>query len=149
MCVIQVYAPTGEYEDEVVEQIYDEINMAIEGSKAEYTIVMGDFNAKIKECQLREESFMGRFGVGERNKRGDTLLEFAAQQRLSIANTSFKKTKQNKTRYWTRESPDGNTKNQIDFILNSQHEIVEDYSVITNVNTGSAHRMARAKVRIS
>ena len=120
--------------------------MAIEESKAEYTIVMGDFNAKIGECQSGEESIMGRFGVGERNKRGDILLEFAAQQGLIIANTYFKK---NKNRYWTWESPDGNTKNQIDFILSSQRGIVEDCSVITSVDIGSDHRMVRAKVRIS
>ena len=87
MCVIQVYAPTSEYADEVVEQIYDKINMDIEESKAEYTIVMGDFNAKIGECQPGEESI----------------------------------------------------KNQIDFILSSQHGIIEDCSVITNVDIGSDH----------
>ena len=122
--------PTSEYDDEEVEQMYEEINTAIEESKAEYTIVMGDFNAKIGECQPGEESIMGRFGIGERNKRGDTLFEFAAQQGLIIANTYFKK---NKSRYWTWESPDGYTKNQIDFILSSQRGIVEDCSVITSV----------------
>ena len=78
--------------------MYEEINTAIEESKAEYTILMGDFNAKIGECQPGEEFIMRRFGVGERNKRGDTLLEFASQQELIIANTSVKK---NKNRYWT------------------------------------------------
>ena len=103
MCVIQVYAPTSEYDDEEVKQMYEEINTAIEESKAEYTIIMGDSNGKKGECHPGEESIMGRFRVGEGNKRGDTLLEFAAQQGLIIANTYFKK---NKSRYWTWESPD-------------------------------------------
>ncbi|XP_072041805.1 craniofacial development protein 2-like [Amphiura filiformis] len=123
LCVIQVYAPTSDYDDEKVEELYGEVNKAIEDSKAEYTIVMGDFNAKIGECQSGEEAIMGKFGVGERNKRGDMLLEFAAQQGLIIANTYFKK---HKNRYWTWESPNGITKNQIDFILSSQRGFVKD-----------------------
>ncbi|XP_072051533.1 uncharacterized protein [Amphiura filiformis] len=145
LCVIQVYAPTSDYDDEKVEELYEEVNKAIEDSKAEYTIVMGDFNAKIGECQSGEEAIMGKFGVGERNKRGDMLLEFAAQQGLIIANTYFKK---HKNRYWTWESPNGITKNQIDFILSSQRGIVEDCSVITSVDIGSDHRMVRAKIHI-
>ncbi|XP_072046347.1 uncharacterized protein [Amphiura filiformis] len=73
------------------------------------------------------------------------LLEFAAQQGLIIANTYFKK---HKNRYWTWESPNGITKNQIDFILSSQHGIVEDCSVITSVGISSDHRMVRAKIHI-
>ncbi|XP_072048567.1 craniofacial development protein 2-like [Amphiura filiformis] len=80
LCVIQVYTPTSDYDDEKVEELYEEVNKAIEDSKAEYT--MGDFNAKIGKCLSGEEAIMGRFGVGERNKRGDMLLEFAAQHGL-------------------------------------------------------------------
>lgn len=146
LCIIQVYAPTSQYDDEVVEEVYEDVSKVMEESKAEYTIVMGDFNAKIGRCQPGEESIMGKFGVGERNERGDMLLEFAAQQGLVIANTYFKK---NKNRYWTWESPDGNTKNQIDFILSSQRGIVEDCGVITNVDIGSDHRMIRARIHIN
>ncbi|XP_072022386.1 craniofacial development protein 2-like [Amphiura filiformis] len=89
--IVQVYAPTSEYDDEAVEEVYEEIAKAIEESEAEYTIVMGDFNAKIGSYQPGEESIMGKFGIGERNDRGDMLLEFAAQQGLVIANTYFKK----------------------------------------------------------
>ncbi|XP_072023339.1 uncharacterized protein [Amphiura filiformis] len=59
LCVIQVYAPTSDYDDEIVEELYEEVNKAIEDSKADYTIVMGDFNAKIRECQPGEEAIMG------------------------------------------------------------------------------------------
>ncbi|XP_072017024.1 craniofacial development protein 2-like [Amphiura filiformis] len=112
LCVIQVHAPISDYDDEKVEELYEEVNKAIEDSKAEYTIVMGYFNAKIGECQPGEEAIMGKFGV-------------------IIANTYFKK---HKNRYWTLESPNGITKNQIDFILRSQRGIVEDCSVITSVD---------------
>ena len=45
--VIQVYAPTSAYEDEVVEQMYEEINQLMDETPTHYTMVMGDFNAKI------------------------------------------------------------------------------------------------------
>ncbi|XP_072048745.1 uncharacterized protein [Amphiura filiformis] len=79
-------------------------------------------------------------------KKGEMLLEFAAQHKLVIGNTFFKK---NKNRYWTWESPDGHTRNQIDFILSSQKGIIQDCGVITNVDIGSDHRMVRAKLHIS
>ncbi|XP_072027808.1 craniofacial development protein 2-like [Amphiura filiformis] len=120
--------------------------MAIEANKGKYTIVMGDFNAKVGECQPDEEAIMGKFGYGQRNKRGEMLLECAAQHKLVIGNTFFKK---NKNRYWTWESPDGHTRNQIDFILSSQKGIIQDCGVITKVDIGSVHRMVRAKFQIS
>ena len=35
---------------------------------------------------------MGKFGIGERNRRGDMLFKFAAQQSLIITNTFYKRT---------------------------------------------------------
>ncbi|XP_072014740.1 craniofacial development protein 2-like [Amphiura filiformis] len=127
--IIQVYAPTSEYDDEIliVEIFYEDVSKAIEANKGKYTTVMGDFNAKVGECQPDEEAIIGKFGYGQRNKRGEMLLEFAAQDKLVIGNTFFKK---KKTRYWTWETPDGHTRNQIDFILSSQKGIIQDCGVI-------------------
>ena len=55
---------------------------------------------------------MGAFGIGERNERGDRLIEFAEEHKLIIANTLLQKPKH---RCWTWESPDGETRNQIYF----------------------------------
>ena len=145
-CIIQVYAPTSDYDDEAVEAFYEAVNKAVEENKARYTIVMGDFNAKIGECQPEEETIIGKFGYGQRNARGDTLLEFAAQHKFIVANTFFEK---RKDRYWTWESPDGNTHNQIDYILSSQRGIIQDCGVISRVDIGSDHRMVRAKVHLN
>ncbi|XP_072033057.1 craniofacial development protein 2-like [Amphiura filiformis] len=146
LCVVQVYAPTSEYEDEAVEEMYEDVSKAMEESRATYTIVMGDFNAKIGRRQSGEESIMGRYGIGERNRRGEMLLEYATQQNLVIANTFFKK-KEN--RYWTWESPGGKIRNQIDFVLSSQRGILQNCEVITNVDIGSDHRMIRAKILLN
>ena len=110
ICIIQVYAPTSDYEAEVIEAFYEDANKAKEENKAKYIIVKGDFNATVEECQPEEENILGKFGYGQRNKRGDMLLKFAAQHKFVIANSFFKK---HKDRYWTWESPDGNTLQEI------------------------------------
>ena len=47
ICIIQVYAPTSEYEEEDVDHFYEEINLAREQCKEhEVIMVIGDMNAK-------------------------------------------------------------------------------------------------------
>ena len=100
----------SDYDDEAVEEVYEEVSKAKEESKAEYTIVMGDVNAKIGKCQPGEETIMGKFGVGERNSGGGMLLEFATQQSLII-------TRRTETDTGHGRAQAGNFRNQIDFIL--------------------------------
>ena len=88
--MINAYAPTSSAEDEKVEQFYDDIERAMADSDSKYKIITGDFNSKIK-TKKKEEVFksMGAFGIGERNERGDHLIEFAEEHNLIIANTLF------------------------------------------------------------
>ena len=71
---------------------------------------------------------------------------FAAQHKLIVANWLFKK---NKDRYWTRESPNGNTRNQIDYILSIQRGIIQNCEVITKVDIWRDLRMVRAKIYLN
>ena len=146
LCIIQVYAPTTDYEDLEVEEVYEDVDKAIKENKGKYTIVMGDFNAKIGKHKAGEEEVMGCFGIGERNRRGEMLVEFATEQKLVIANSLFKK---DSKRYWTWESPNGSTRNQIDFILSNQRGIIKNCEVITKVDIASDHRMVRATIQIN
>lgn len=77
---------------------------------------MGDFNCKI-ERRVNEEKYVGKHGLGIRNHRGHMLANFLENETLYNANTFFQK-KDNKK--WTWRSPDGYTKNQIDYKL-SKH----------------------------
>ena len=110
--------------------------------------------------KTKEEDFksMGAFGIGERNERGDRLIEFAEEHNLTIANTLFQKqhkktnkqtNKQKKTRYWTWEPPDGETRNQIHFTLSSQRGILTNCEVITKADIGSDYRLVRMTLRIN
>ena len=59
----------------------------------------------------------GKFGFGIRNEAGQRLIEFCQENALVIANTLFQ---QHKRRLYTWTSPDGQHRNQIDYILCSQ-----------------------------
>ena len=140
--IVQVYAPTTAHEDEEVEELYDELADIMDNKTTHYTIVMGDFNAKIGSRNQGEENVMGKFGFGTRNERGQRLIEFALRSKLFIANSKFKK---NINRKWTWRNPDGTIKNEIDFIMSTDQSIIQDVSIINKVNTGSDHRLVRCK----
>ena len=89
-----------------------------------------------------ENSIMGPYGIGERNERGDRLVEFAASRKLYIGNSKYKK---KDSRKWTWKSPDGSVKNEIDFIMTNKENTIEDLTVVGRVNTGSDHRLVRAR----
>jgi len=57
---------------------------------------------------------MGSHGYGERNDRGERLLEFAPKNELFITNTRFQ---QKDSRKWTWMAPDGKHTNMIDLVL--------------------------------
>ena len=135
----QVYLPTTSYPGAEIEKVYEEIDNIIINSKAHYNIVMGDFNAKVGPGEIGE-TCTGSYGMGTRNTRGDMLVEFAERHKLKIMNTFFKK---RLNRRWTWISPNGATKNEIDYIMTDRPDIFLHVSVINSFNTGSDHRMIR------
>ena len=144
--IIQVYAPTCDHDSETVELFYEELEKAIDKKACSHHIVMGDFNAKIGVRNTNDKmNCTGPFGTGNRNERGERLLDFAEENNLVVTNSLFFKAA---NRYWTWEAPGGVTKNQIDFILSSDRKIVQNCEVITKVDIGSDHRMVRARVEI-
>ncbi|XP_063957603.1 craniofacial development protein 2-like [Lytechinus pictus] len=124
----------GGHTDEEVDMVYEEIAKLLDEDKANFTIVMGDFNAKVGKMEDNSEVMLGKFGT--RNDRGDRLLEFALSRGLEVMTSFFKKKEHRK---WTWQSPNGTTRNEIDFILTNRPDIVKDVSVLNRFNTGSDH----------
>ena len=61
----------------------------------------------------------GKFGVGERNERGQRFIEFATKHNMIITNSLFEKRAKAK---WTWKSPGDDYRNEIDYILtNKRH----------------------------
>ena len=106
---------------------------------------MGDFNAIIGERISEDEHFTGKDGLGERNLRGHMLCNFLENQQLYAMNRFFPKHRQRK---WTWISPDSKTRNEIDYILSSCQKIVGDVTVLNSFNTGSDHRIVRARLTL-
>ena len=55
-------------------------------------MVIGDGNAVVGEDG--NEKCVGKYGLGQRNQRGEKLVEFCNQQQLMITNTIFETTKE-------------------------------------------------------
>ena len=83
------------------------------------------------------ERATGCFGLGQRN-------EWATSNNFKIMNSQFQK---KAGRRWT--SPDGNTKNEIDYIMTDKPSMVTDVTVINRVNIGSDHRMVMGSITLN
>ena len=137
-----MYAPTSTHDDEE-EKLYDEIDKLLQ-TKTQYTILMGDFNGKVGK-RVDEEDAVGEFGSGERNERGERVVEFATAQNLKIMNTCFQKSFHRK---WTWRSPNGKVFNVIDYILTDKPSLITNVTTINRANIGSDHRMLLCTMKI-
>ncbi|KAL0860435.1 hypothetical protein ABMA27_009824 [Loxostege sticticalis] len=146
--VVQVYAPTSKAPDEDIEQVYEDVSKCIHENKTTYTIVTGDFNAKIGTRADDSETIMGNFGYGDRNSRGAMLIDFLEQHKLYHMGSFFQKRPERK---WTWLSPGQRYKNEIDYIFCTHKYIVKDVSVLNGFCTGSVrdHRLIRANIEIN
>ena len=114
--LIQVYAPTSASTEEELEEFYETLQKEIDSKKRQdILIIAGDFNTKVWRMRNKEENgTVGNAGLGERNERGEIFVDFALANQLAIKNTMYQKHPR-RLNTWTL--PDGNTKNQIDYIL--------------------------------
>ena len=114
--VIQVYAMTSNPQKAEVEEFYEDLQNFLELTrKKDVLFIIGDWNAKVGSQET--PGVTGKFVLGIRNEAGRRLIEFCQENTLVIANTLFQ---QHKRRLSTWTSPDGQHRNQIDYILCSQ-----------------------------
>ncbi|ESN94374.1 hypothetical protein HELRODRAFT_164206 [Helobdella robusta] len=84
--VVVAYAPTMDHSNAEIEAFYDQLEQTLNVlPKKDVKIITGDWNAKIGRDNIGFEEVMGKYGIGNRNNRGERLLEFAKDQK--IANT--------------------------------------------------------------
>ena len=115
--VIQAYAPTSNTEEAEVEHFYEDLQDLLELTpKTDVLFIIEDCNAKVGNQETH--GITGKFGLSVPNEAGQRLIEFCEENTLVIANTLFQ---QHKRRLYTWTSPDGQHRNQIDYILCSQN----------------------------
>ena len=107
--------------------------------------IIGDWNAEVGSQET--PGVTGKFGLGIWNEAGQRLIEFCQENAPVIANTLFQ---QHKRRLYTWTSPDGQHRNQIDYILCSQRRRSSIQSTKTRLGAdcGSYHKLLIAKFRL-
>ncbi len=98
------------------------------------------------KSQLKSK-VVGTFGLGERNERGDDLIDFCQSNDLIVGNTFLK---QHPRRLWTWRSPGDNVRNQIDYILIKRRWRSSLLSVKTRPGAycGSDHQLLVAQLKL-
>ena len=149
--LVQVYAPTSAAEEEETEQFYNELQGVLDTiPKKNITILMGDFNAKVgRDSYQDRKHVIGTNCNAMTNENGIKLLDLASYNNLVIANTLGK---HKKSRVATWHSPDGQTSNQIDYILTNkrfQSSIcTANTRTFPKANVGSDHDLVMMKFKL-
>lgn len=114
--IVEVYAPTADYSDEVVEEFSEQLEETSQKCpKKNILIVQGDWNAKVGPDSYEHwAGTVGKFSTGETNEQGLILLELAHSHQLTLANTLFPHKLSRRT---TWHALNGQVHNQINFIL--------------------------------
>ncbi|XP_063165946.1 craniofacial development protein 2-like, partial [Candoia aspera] len=144
--VIQIYAPTTNAEEAEVEQFYEDLQHLLDNTpKRDVIFITGDWNAKVGSQMTPR--ITGKYGLGEQNEAGHRLIEFCQDNSLCITNTLFQ---QPKRRLYTWTSPDGQHRNQIDYILCRQRWRTSVQSVKTRpgADCSTDHELLLAQFRI-
>ena len=145
---IHAYAPTTASSDEDIEAFYSVLEDALTVvHKKDIIIITGDWNAKIGSDNTNWKSVMGRYGYGDRNERGEGLLEFAAIHSLYICNTRFEQKLQRKC---TWASSDDVHKNMIELILIQQRwkSSVSNCRTFQSTDISSDHSLVLCNIRL-
>ena len=141
--VIQAYAPTSDAE---VEWFYEDLQDLLQLTpKKDVLFIIGDWNAKVGSQET--PGVTGKFGLGVRNEAGQRLIEFCQENTLVVVNTLFQ---QHKRKLYTWTSPDGQHRNQIDYILSSQRwrSSIQSAKTRPGADCGSDHELLIAKFRL-
>jgi exonuclease III len=136
--IVQVFMPTSNYEDDIVEELYDIIEKILEKDvKGETnTIIMGDWNSVVGN--KAHHNTIGPYALGRRNQRGQMLIDFCERNGLVITNTRFKKPKR---RLYT-------SRYQLDYVLVKQQfrNSVKDVQTLPGADIDSDHNLLVAKI---
>lgn len=145
--IVQVHAPTTAHSDQEVDEFYEQVKETIDTMKEKYKgkseiWIIGDFNAAVGTRRKEESKIMGPYGIGKRNKRGETLVNFASEQNMKLLNTYIEGTKDLK---WTWRSPK-DTFHENDYLMSHEIDNVLKAEIIHNLPFQSDHRMVQAYV---
>jgi exonuclease III len=145
--IVQTYAPTADSDEEEVVSFYECLQGVFDKiPRRDIILIMGDFNAKLGQTN-QTTACVGRWGLGERNSRGDLLEEFCLANDLVVTNTTFQ---QHWRRLYTWISPGDRCHNQIDYIMIGKRgrSCVLSAKTRPSADCGSDHQLLVARIKI-
>lgn len=144
--VFQIYAPASidmlEYST-FIHEVEQAFHQPVTGShryRFVHKVILGDFNGKVGVCEPGEQS-VGNFGYGNRNDKGQIVVDLCERLHLRVGNSLFRK---RDARKFTWVSPNGRARNEIDFILFPKGIRVMDVDVVNRLEFSTDHRMVRS-----
>ena len=140
---IVIHSNTEEAE---VEWCYEDLQDLLEVTPTKDVLfIIGDGNAKVESQET--PGVTGKFSLGVQNEAGQRLIEFCQENTLVIENTLFQ---QHKRRLYTWASPDGQHRNQMDYILYSQRwrSCIQSVKTRPGADCGSDHELLTARFRL-
>ena len=107
--------------------------------KKDVLFIIGDWNTKVGSQET--PGVTGKFGLGVQNESGQRLTEFCQENDQSS---------NNKRRLYPWTSPDGQHRNQTDYILCSQRwrNSIQSAKIALGADCGSDHELLIAKFRL-
>ena len=133
-------------EEAETEQFYEDLQDLLKLTPAKDVLfIIGDWNAKVGSQETL--GVTGKFGLGVQNEAGQRLIEFCQENALVIENTLLQ---QHKRQLYTWTSPDGQQRNQIDYILCSQRwrSSIQSANTRLGADCHSDHELLIAKFRL-
>jgi len=122
MSIVQCYAPTENAELDEKEAFYNLMDKTLLGIKrSEIIVMMGDFNAQVRNNNQDIEHIMSRHGMpcDKENENGQLLIEICGKQGLLIGDMVFPHKEWHKVT-WISPDKDKQVGNQIDHICISR-----------------------------
>ncbi|KAL0852617.1 hypothetical protein ABMA27_016929 [Loxostege sticticalis] len=148
--IVVVYAPTSLSSEEDIDAFYNQLDDVLKLlPKRDINVLIGDLNAKVgstkNDNHLRD--VVGKYGLGERNDRGEMFLQFCAENSLTIMNTCFEN---HPRRLYTWVMPGDRARNQIDYIAIARRwrSCISNTKTYPGADCGSDHKLLVAEMGI-
>jgi len=146
--LVSVHSPTLQAEPAEKDKFYSDLRSLLQSTPADdKVIILGDFNARVGKDSEAWKGVLGKHGVGNCNDNGRLLLEFCAEQQLTITNTIFQQKDSLKT---TWMHPRSKHWHLIDYVVVRQRDFkdVLHTRVMPSAECHTDHRLVRCKLRL-
>ena len=144
--LVSAYFPHSGYGDKHIQNMYDTLAAVQDEATKQrmYFIIGADFNARVGTITDDDHhNTIGQYGLDDMNTRGQWLKSWAATQRLTIANTFFKKQLDKRHTY----TGPNKIQRQIDYFLVNKRfwKTTDDCESTQSIDLGSDHKAIRLR----